>query len=472
MASPILVTYEIIGPADAPETGVTSSFELLGYNTSSSSSTSTDVPTIQALREAFPYLGKFHFRAKIPLPPSSEHAWLDLAEDDAPLPVWVEKNAQQCVEIRALPLLFPKAPGEGGREDEEEEGGEGGELDFSGPDLDQDIVEASTGGGGGDEREEGYEARASSSRHRQQEEGHRRHSSSSSSYPSSSSSSWSRQLKDVGESVLTSDVARDLTKKGLKVGKQVGKQVNKLWKLVGEGLAGGGGGGGGGGGEGGGGEYPSSPQGPSAGAIRYLRKWEEALVTPPSTELRSTLWAALFPQGEGGREEGRVDWRRAGCEGEEPMRGFRGTGSMTVQFLIYFARTYPRKVRQILRRQEEEEEEGGREGGGCAYPLVGVANSLTLMLADIFKLRDGRYVHVQNVFWGLFEGGGWGTMDEIFCAALGYFDRVWVETGAGIEGFPRLVQQTRRGLEGVLGQAPVSLPHFMALAEEGGLYME
>ena len=462
MPPPILVTYEIIGPADAPETGVTSSFELLGYNTSSN--TSPEIPTVQVLREAFPYLGKFHFRAKIPLPSSSpsQHAWLDLADDDAPLPVWVERNARQCVEIRALPLLLPKAPGE----DEEEEGGE---LDFSGPDLDQDIVEASTYGeeGVGWEEGDGYEARA---RPRQTEQRGRHSSFLSSS--SHLSSSWSRQLKDVGESVLTSDVARDLTKTGLKVGKQVGKHVNKLWRLVGEGLAAGGGGGGGGA-EGGDGEYPSSPQGPSAGAVRYLRKWEEALVTPPDAELLSTLGTALFPPGEGGREGGqggRINWRRAGCEGEEPMRDLRGTGSMCVKCLIYVARTYPRKIQQILGRQEDEEEEG-REGGH-GYPLMGVANSLTLMLADIFKLRDGRYVHVQNVFWPLFEGGGFGTMEEVFSAALGYLDHRWVETEAGIEGFPRLVQQVRRGLEGVLGQAPVSLPHFQAMAEEAGLYME
>lgn len=461
MPPPILVTYEIIGPADAAETGLTSSFELLGYNTSSNFS--REVPTVQALREAFPYLGKFHFRAKIPLPLStpSQYAWLDLADDDAPLPVWVERNAQQCVEIRALPLVLPEAPGE----DEEEDGGE---LDFSEPDLDQDIVEASTcgGGEGGWEKGYGYEARA---RSRQMEEQGRQSSSlSSSSHPSSS---WSRQLKDAGESVLTSDVARDLTKKGLKVGKQVGKQVNKLWRLVGEGLAGGGGGGGGEGREEG--EYPSSPHGPSAGAVRYLRKWEEALVTPPDAELLSTLGAALFPPGEGGREGGpggKINWRRAGCEGEEPIRDLRGTGSMCAKCLIYTARTYPRKIQQILSRGEEDEEEG-REGGH-AYPLVGVANSLTLMLADIFKLRDGRYVHVQNVFWPLFEGGGYGTIEEVFSAALGYLDRRWVETEAGIEGFPRLVQHVRRGLEGVLGQAPVSLPHFQAMAEEAGLYME
>eukprot|EP00624_Nannochloropsis_granulata_P005811 evm.model.NODE_41581_length_36418_cov_47.844444.4 len=63
-------------------------------------------------------------------------------------------------------------------------------------------------------------------------------------------------------------------------------------------------------------------------------------------------------------------------------------------------------------------------------------------------------------------------MEEVFSAALGYLDHRWVETEAGIEGFPRLMQQVRRGLEGVLGQAPVSLPHFQAMAEEAGLYME
>jgi hypothetical protein len=103
------------------------------------------------------------------------------------------------------------------------------------------------------------------------------------------------------------------------------------------------------------------------------------------------------------------------------------------------------------------------------YPLIGVSNSLILIMVDIFKLRDARYVHVQSTMWNLFEGGGYGTMEEVFSAALAYLDRRWMETEASIEGFSTLARETRRALEGVLGQGPLNLPHFQALAQDAGL---
>ena len=429
-----------MGPTDAPETGVSSSFELLR---GAASFQKDDVPTVHALREAFPYQGRFHFRAKIPAPPphqQQEHCWLDLSDNDAPLPVWAEHGAQQCVYVRALPLVLPP-PGE----DEEE-----GELDYSGPDLDEDIAKA-------------VASASSSSMYDNDEEEREYHRRRNSSNGSQHGASWSQQLKEVGETVLTSDVARDLTKKGLKVGKQVGKQVNKLWKMVGEGLAGGPTSGGSGE------DYPSSPLPPSPSAIRYLRRWEEALVTPPDTELLHALWDALFPHATASFAARSPQWRAAGFQGEDPVGGgdLRGTGSVCVHFLVYFARTYPNKAQAILRAQEEAE-----AGDPSSYPLAGVANNLTLMLADLFKLREGRYVHSHTVFWPLFEGGGFGTMEEVFCAALGYLDRRWVETGASREDFPRLVQQTRGRIETVLGQSPTSLPHWKALADQAGLYIE
>lgn len=66
-----LVSYELQGPDDAPETGLSSSYELISPN---------DEPTVAALRQSFPYLGTFHFRAKIPLD-KDDYAWLDLTEE-------------------------------------------------------------------------------------------------------------------------------------------------------------------------------------------------------------------------------------------------------------------------------------------------------------------------------------------------------------------------------------------------------
>lgn len=443
MVAPVLVAYEFIGPADAPETGFSSSFELFA------SDSPTDVLTVLALREAFPYVGNFHFRAKIPFQ-ETQYAWLDLTEEDTPLPLLTEESDQPVVAIRVLPLAFED-------EDEDRQGKNGGELDFSGPDLDQYIVESCVVGEGGGSRGGGGDALGV---------GGGRDASFSS--PGGSYGNWAHQLKGVGESVITSDVARDLTKKGLKVGKQVGKQVNKLWRLVGEGL------GGGERGEGGAGDRREGgsmvPEGPSPSSVRYLRRWEDALVTPPDAETLLALWKALFP-GAASRDEGAQarsrQWRRAGCEEEDPLREFRGTGSMCVRCLTYFARTYPEKTQDILERYE-----AGKKGGGGnqeMYPLIGVSNSLVLIMVDIFKLRDARYVHVQSTMWNLFQGGGYGTMEEVFSAALAYLDRRWMETEASIEGFSTLARETRRALEGVLGQGPLNLPHFQALAQDAGL---
>jgi len=66
-----LVTYELQGLHDAPETGVSSSYEMGASN---------EEPTVAMLRQSFPYLGTFHFRAKIPLD-KEEYAWLDLTDE-------------------------------------------------------------------------------------------------------------------------------------------------------------------------------------------------------------------------------------------------------------------------------------------------------------------------------------------------------------------------------------------------------
>ena len=337
-------TYEIIGPADAPETGATSSFTIIP---STDRDTSTDtIPTVATLKDSFPYLGQFHFRARIPSPsPELEYAWLDLQDEDAPLPVWKEEGGgkMQHVHVRVLPLSLPPPPAGG-----EEEEGEG-ELDYSGPDLDEDIAEVSASA-----YDEERQNRSRDEQEIEKEWRSARYGSASSSYygggGGASSSSFTRQLKEVGETVLTSDVARDLTKVGKVVGKKVGKQVGKLWKMVGEGLAGGGGGlsSSGGGGGGGGGDHPMAP---SASALRYLRRWEESLVTPPDVDLLKTMWEAVGLPAGGFAPRSR-EWKRVGFQVEDPLVDLRGTGSVGVQFVVYFASTYKSKVRFYFNGKE------------------------------------------------------------------------------------------------------------------------
>jgi hypothetical protein len=69
-----LVSYELQGAADAPETGLSSSFELMFEERPG------EVPTVAVLRECFPYVGTYHFRAKISLD-TEQYAWLDLTDE-------------------------------------------------------------------------------------------------------------------------------------------------------------------------------------------------------------------------------------------------------------------------------------------------------------------------------------------------------------------------------------------------------
>ena len=187
-----VVSYEIIGAADAPETGTASAFELEGGGSSSSSG--TVVPTVRALREGFPYEGRFHFRAKVPCPGGGDeedaYAWLDLTDADAPLPVWREEAGQEHVHVRVLPLALPPA-GDDAAE------GEGETLDYSGGELDDDIFEASYGQGSEDQPQP-----SSYDYHRQ------RQGSGGSDGGSGGGGvgAWSQSLKEATETVLTADI--------------------------------------------------------------------------------------------------------------------------------------------------------------------------------------------------------------------------------------------------------------------------
>ncbi len=461
-----VVSYEIIGDAEAPETGTASAFELAPVASSS------DVPTVRGLWEGFPYEGRFHFRAKVPCgrgssstaAPDDDYAWLDLTDADAPLPVWREDGdgRQQHVHVRVLPLSLPPLDGDdaaGGAG-----GGDGGAptvegetLDYSGGDLDDDILEASYGSGAMPEQQD----------EREQQQYHRRRQQSGGSGGGGgggAGATWANSLKEATETVLTSEVTRDVTRLGKQVGKQVGKGVNKFFKAV---IAAAVDAPGGGGGGGGGGNYPASaPAGASHAAIKTLRALEEAVGRTPNADMLAALWQALFPDSSAGAFAARSSqWRAAGFAGDDPLADLRGTGTLAVQCILHFAREHPALLAAILREQAPR--------GQAHYPFAAVANSLALMLVDVFKLRDGRYANVQAVFWGLFEGGrGAGAVEEIFCPCLAYLDRRWNETGATREQFASLIQDTRRRLENVLGQGPATLAEFGRMAEAGGLYVD
>jgi len=60
---------EVQGDPEAPETGVTVEVEV------------GSPVGLRAVREAFPFVGVFHFRQKVTLPGSKQYVWLDLTDE-------------------------------------------------------------------------------------------------------------------------------------------------------------------------------------------------------------------------------------------------------------------------------------------------------------------------------------------------------------------------------------------------------
>lgn len=99
---------------------------------------------------------------------------------------------------------------------------------------------------------------------------------------------------------------------------------------------------------------------------------------PYHVQLLERLWEVQFPSQPFERHSS--TWKLAGWQKEDPVADLKNSGLLALHSLIYLGETYPEQAQQMLLKHQANKKNN--------YPFAIVGVNLTLLLAELFKLRD------------------------------------------------------------------------------------
>ncbi len=223
-------------------------------------------------------------------------------------------------------------------------------------------------------------------------------------------------------------VVKSIAKMGLGKAKKVVKQVNNS-SMVGR----------------------SSPAGiegtfPSVDATCALQELASLLdesfesTLKPHIMILEEVWVGLFPGEEFPFHHPSPRWLYAGFKSDIILESnLHTTGLLTLTSVAFFAKKHPSHVSRILKEQSEHKQAGH-------YPFAVVACKLTLMLADVFALRGGKFARTKAQWWDILSSGVDGYY-EIFCWTFLQLDLEWERRQAVKNQFTSIMNTVKLQLE-------------------------
>lgn len=156
-------------------------------------------------------------------------------------------------------------------------------------------------------------------------------------------------------------------------------------------------------------------------------------------ETLKALWYAAFP----GREfHGLISeqWKDMGWQGKDPSTDFRGGGFISLENLLFFAKTYPRSFQRLLQKQE-----GTRATWEYPFAVAGV--NITFMLIQMLDLRSEKpSTSMGAIFLKMLAEDEW-AFDLLYCITFEMMDEQWLEMQASYMEFNNVLKATRSQLE-------------------------
>ncbi|KAH9708242.1 ELMO domain-containing protein [Citrus sinensis] len=131
---------------------------------------------------------------------------------------------------------------------------------------------------------------------------------------------------------------------------------------------------------------------------------------PDHQEALRALWAATYPDQE---LHGLISdqWKEMGWQGKDPSTDFRGAGFISLENLLFFAKTFSTSFQRLLRKQG-------------AKPRT----------------------FVRSVFLQMLSDNEW-AFDLLYCVAFVVMDKQWLERNATYMEFNDVLKSTRAQLE-------------------------
>ncbi|KAJ0242925.1 ELMO/CED-12 family protein [Hirschfeldia incana] len=151
------------------------------------------------------------------------------------------------------------------------------------------------------------------------------------------------------------------------------------------------------------------------------------------------LWSATYP---GEKLEALISdqWKDMGWQGRDPSTDFRGGGFISLENLLFFAKTFPTTFQRLLKKQ------GGKRAA-WEYPFAVAGVNITFMIMQMLDLEASKpRTFVGSVFLQMLSENEW-AFDLLYCVAFAVMDKQWLDRNATYMEFNDVLRCTRAQLE-------------------------
>ncbi|KAK4423944.1 ELMO domain-containing protein A [Sesamum alatum] len=173
--------------------------------------------------------------------------------------------------------------------------------------------------------------------------------------------------------------------------------------------------------------------------LRHRTKVQFDASRPEHQEALRALWHATYP----GQELLSLvsdQWKQMGWQGKDPSTDFRGAGFISLENLLFFAKTFSTSFQSLLRKQD-----GKRAIWEYPFAVAGV--NITFMIMQMLDLDATKpRTFIRAVFLQMLSENEW-AFDLLYCVAFMIMDKLWLEKNATYMEFNDILKSTRSQLE-------------------------
>ncbi|CAF2138679.1 unnamed protein product [Brassica rapa] len=160
---------------------------------------------------------------------------------------------------------------------------------------------------------------------------------------------------------------------------------------------------------------------------------------PDHQDALRALWSATYPEK---KLEALISdqWKDMGWQGKDPSTDFRGGGFISLENLLFFAKTFPTSFQRLLNKQ------GGKRAA-WEYPFAVAGVNITFMIMQMLDLEASKpRTFVGSVFLQMLSENEW-AFDLLYCVAFAVMDKQWLDRNATYMEFNDVLRCTRAQLE-------------------------
>ncbi|XP_035836499.1 ELMO domain-containing protein B isoform X2 [Helianthus annuus] len=176
--------------------------------------------------------------------------------------------------------------------------------------------------------------------------------------------------------------------------------------------------------------------------LRRLKNRTKVYFDPTRLEHQEALrvlWSSTFPDQE---LDGLISdqWKKMGWQGKDPSTDFRGAGFISLENLLFFAKTFSISFQHLIKKQ-------GAKGPAWEYPFAVAGLNITFMLMKMLDLDANKpRTLVSAVFVHMLSENEW-AFDLLYSVAFVIMDKKWVDKNASYMEFNDVLKSTRAQLE-------------------------